>query len=100
MQPLLSPHHLLGTKRGDALVAKKKPLSISVISKNVYNINDALGRAAYLRKDYPAACDYLLRARILKEKIQRCSVLGQTLASASSLDCRLQGCRSDVPREM
>lgn len=47
---------------GDLLVAKKKPPRISTVSKNIYNINDALGRAAFLRKDYPAACDYLLKA--------------------------------------
>lgn len=47
---------------GDLLVAKKKPLPISVVSENIYDINDALGRAAFLRKDYPAACDYLLKA--------------------------------------
>src|SRR5260370_30354298 len=44
------------------MVAKKKKVSNSMISRNVFDINDALGRAALLRKDYLAAGDYLLKA--------------------------------------
>jgi hypothetical protein len=40
------------------IAAKGHPLARS---KNIYNINDALGRAAFLRKDYATASDYLLR---------------------------------------
>ncbi|MBV8552110.1 MAG: hypothetical protein JOY54_12480 [Acidobacteriaceae bacterium] len=46
----------------DAISAKKKQAHFSLISRDAYNINDALGRAAFLRKDYLAACDYLLKA--------------------------------------
>ncbi len=45
----------------DALSAKTK-YPFSSISRNVYNINDSLGRAAFLAKDYTAAGDYLLKA--------------------------------------
>jgi hypothetical protein len=38
---------------------KKQPIDRS---KNIYNINDALGRAAFLTKDYLSAGDYLLKA--------------------------------------
>ncbi len=44
----------------EKLLNTKHPLSIS--SQNTYNINDAFGRAAFLRKDYLAAGDYLLKA--------------------------------------
>ncbi len=45
----------------DAMVAKKK-IPVIMIGRNDYDINDALGRAALLRKDYLAAGDYLLKA--------------------------------------
>lgn len=41
------------------LKTKRQP---PLYSGNFYNINDALGRAAFLRKDYLTACDYLLKA--------------------------------------
>ncbi len=48
----------------DVLLAKKKrPL----VKGNVFYINDALGRAAVLRKDYLAASDYLLKAADIPE---------------------------------
>jgi hypothetical protein len=46
----------------NAFGAKKKWLPLSTHSRNVYDINDALGREAFLRKDYFAAGDYLLKA--------------------------------------
>ena len=44
----------------DSLVAKN--IQPSMKGSNIYDINDALGRAAFLRQDYLAAGDYLLKA--------------------------------------
>jgi len=42
--------------------APKTRHPLSLTSQNIYNINDALGRAAFLKKDYLTAGDYLLKA--------------------------------------
>lgn len=42
------------------LLGKKQVVPLRF--RNLYNINDALGRAALLRQDYLSACDYLLKA--------------------------------------
>lgn len=45
----------------DAIVAQRhRPAPLN--SRNIYNINDAFGRAALVHKDYLAAGDYLLKA--------------------------------------
>jgi hypothetical protein len=46
----------------NVLLAKRKFVPKSSIGRTTYDINDALGRAAFLRKNYPAACDLLLKA--------------------------------------
>lgn len=67
----------------DAVIAAKKdPLSRS---KNVYNINDALGRAAFLRQDYTAASDYLLKAADTPGKDPVLSTYGPDLWLARAL---------------
>jgi hypothetical protein len=38
------------------------PMHRSMMGQEIYEINDALGRAAFLRKEYQAAGDYLLKA--------------------------------------
>ena len=67
----------------DAIIAaKKNPLARS---KNTYNINDALGRAAFLRKDYAAASDHLLRAADTPGKDPALSTFGPDLWLARAL---------------
>jgi hypothetical protein len=43
-------------------IGSEKRLPASVKSRNIYNINDALGRAAFLARNYIGAGDYLLKA--------------------------------------
>ena len=47
-------------KEIDSLRAESRPVPLPYM--NVYNINDALGRSAFLRQDFLSASDYLIRA--------------------------------------
>jgi hypothetical protein len=62
--------------------AKKTP---PLRSSNVYNINDALGRAAFLRQDYAGASDYLLKAADTPGKDPALSTFGPDLWLARAL---------------
>lgn len=66
-----------------ALQAKRKTIPFN--SRNIYNINDALGRAAFLSKDYLAAGDYLLKAADTPGKDSVLTTFGPDLWLARAL---------------
>jgi hypothetical protein len=67
----------------EALIAAKKTPPLR--SANVYGVNDALGRAAFLRQDYAAASDYLLKAADTPGKDPALSTFGPDMWLARAL---------------
>lgn len=72
---------------GETLIKEKKLWSKGT-RDYIYNINDALGRAAFLRKDYPAAGDYLLKAADTSGDAALAKLWAKPLARASSFERR------------